>query len=157
MSELDLQYNILLYLEEKIKKSNDKRWRIHNCYYLKISKKYPDIIIFQNENPIMCVEIKYYGFNNPKENKIFKDLNKLKIYFNDYPTLKFGFSFNIFSQKEEQFFNFRRTCKNKIKDSRIKIINLNLENFFRDFDYIKLHYNKFTDLLTTILTKRSKR
>ena len=140
LNELDLQFKIISFLETEIDKYNDVNWKIFNCYYLKKPKMYPDIIIFHSFKPIICLELKFFGFIPPKKELVYEDLKKLHTYFADYPSLLQGYSLNVFNLISKNFSKFDRRTRNKIKDDRISIINLNLREI-SEYAKAKNNYN----------------
>lgn len=141
-NEIDFQFKIVYFLESKIDSYSDLNWNIFNCYYLKKPKMYPDIMIFHFNRPIICIELKFFRFKPPNYKLIIEDLNKLHIYFKNYPTLKKGYSFNVFNQLSKKYNKFERILRNKIKDDRISIINMNLREIE---SYKKIRKNYYSN------------
>lgn len=137
LNEFDLQCRFVTFLKEYIETFRDKRWHIFNTYYLKAAKKIPDILIFLDYKPVIFIEIKYFGFNNPKKDKILRDIEKLHDYFNIYSlTIRRGYSLNVFTYTEENFKKFNQLLNNNISLNDIKFININLRDI-ENFDQIK--------------------
>lgn len=155
LSELDLQFRIISCLENKIDTNNDLNWKIHNCFYLKKRKKYPDLVLFRNYNPIICMELKFYAYHAPTKGDIKKDIKKLHQYFTDYPSLLRGYSFNIFNLLPDSFSKFERELRNQIKDSRIKLLNINTRNL-SDYKKLKESFvNNFNELKKNFTNRES--
>jgi len=155
LNEIDLQFKIIYFLELKIDKSNDANWTIFNCYYLKKPKMYPDILIFHSFKPNMCIELKFFGFYPPKKKLVYNDLIKLQKYFDDYPSLLRGYSINVFNLIIKNFSRFDRRTRNKIKDDRINIINLNLREINK-YEKIKENYESNIDLFNSYFAEWEK-
>ena len=148
LNEFDFQCKFVSFLKNEIDTFRDARWNIYNTFYLKASKKIPDILIFLNYKPVIFIEVKYYGLNNPNKEKIYRDLTKLHNYFSRYSlSLKRGYTYNIFSYTKKKNEEFERTLINKINHKDIKVINLNLKEL-KKFDNIK------TKVLDTIARMR---
>lgn len=149
LNEFDFQCKFVSLLKDEIDTFKDARWNIYNTFYLKASKKIPDILIFLNYTPIIFIEVKYYGFNNPNKEKIYRDLTKLHNYFFRYSlSLKRGYTYNIFSYSKKKSDEFERSLINKINQKDIKVVNLNLKEL-KEFDKIK------AKVLNTIARMRS--
>lgn len=142
INEIDFQFKIIYFLESKIDLYSDLNWNIFNCYYLKKPKMYPDIIIFHDKRPVICIELKFFRFKPPGNKVVIEDLNKLHIYFNDYPSLKKGYSINVFNLLSDNFNKFERIMRNKIKDDRISILNINLREIV---GYKKIRKNYYSN------------
>ncbi len=134
LNEFDLQCRFIGFLRNEIDAFRDSRWNIYNTFYLKASNKIPDILIFLNYKPVIFIEVKYYGFNNPNREKIYNDLTKLHNYFSRYSlSIKRGYTYNIFSYSKQKCEEFERILRNKINNKDIRAINLNLrerEDFY---------------------------
>lgn len=137
LNEFDFQCKFVGFIRKQIDNYKDNRWKIYNTFYLKATKEIPDVLIFLNYKPVIFIEVKYYGFSNPRRIKIFKDLSKLHNYFAIYSlSLKRGYTYNVFSYSRRKYEEFERSIRNKIKQTEIKSINLNLKEI-EDFYDIK--------------------
>lgn len=119
ISEFDFQaafYNLII---NKIEEVSDDTWRIYNMYYLRRKKMYPDLLLFQNNLPIICIEFKNYLFQEQSDKKIQIDVSKLNNIFKAYPdTMKYGISINLLKRPIK--FNIKKGIYGK----NIHIFNL---------------------------------
>jgi len=143
LNEIELQYYIINFINLKLQEFNDFTWCIHNLYYLKKNRKYPDIVLFQNLLPTFCLELKYFGFHQPKQTSVFDDLKKLHGYFKTYPSsLLQGYSFNVFNMKSEEVITFEQKIKELITDKRVKYMLINLRTI-KDYPNVKKKYEDY--------------
>jgi len=155
LNEFDFQCKFVGFLRNEIDTFKDARWNIYNTFYLKASNKIPDILIFLNYKPVIFIEVKYYGFNIPNKQKIYKDLTKLHNYFSMYSlSLKKGYTYNVFSYSKKKNDEFERILINKIKQKDIKVVNLNLKEF-KEFNSIKSKVLDTIDRMRLNLIERS--
>ena len=151
LSEIDFQFKILQFIESEIERNNDMRWNIHNCYYLKECKRYPDLVLFKNKNPHSFLELKFYDFNKPDLKAIKKDIKKLIDFLNKYPSLNTCYSITLFHSTRIQ----TNAIKSKLSydDKRIKVLLWNIADY-KKLDDFEEEFKQYKITLGRNLKKR---
>lgn len=143
IKEIELQFIINLFLQNKINEYRDSKFKIHNFYYFKDNQKIPDIVLFHNNFPTICFELKYYFFSNPIENDIIYDAKKLIEYFKIYPkTIRYGVLISIFSSSNEIFTSLNNKINSIVLNHSIQplLINTKLfENYNKVYNENQIH------------------
>lgn len=153
LSELDFQFKILDFINYEILKNNDLRWKIHNCYYISEFRKFPDLVLFLDNLPVIFIEIKCFLFKNPNVEEINDDIKKLDLILKNFANIKKCYTINVYSCSEKKDKDFQKSIL-QIDEDKIEIINWNLELLLKDFDNYKKKYNQYLSTLRKNLIKK---